>query len=133
MKKLLVFIIITGGLIYSVYLREAFTSRSSINRRLLNSCLKSYDISVNLQGPFKKTMVNQKITSRKIFLIYILQKNLLLWYKTIQNSRQHYWEIYSKNIKSIIRHFDSYHSHSLTRHYRLFERPYSHFFIFERR
>ena len=50
-----------------------------------------------------------------------------------QNSRQHHWEIYSKNIKSLIRHFDSYHSHFLTRHYRLFERPYSHFFIFERR
>ena len=50
-----------------------------------------------------------------------------------ENSRQHHWEIYSKNIKSLIRQFDSYSSHCLTRHYRLFGRPYSHFFIFERR
>ena len=52
---------------------------------------------------------------------------------SLQNHRQHHWEICSKNIKSLIRHFDSYQSHCLTRHYRLFGRPYSHFFIFERR
>ena len=46
-----------------------------------------------------------------------------------ETSRQHHWEIFGGNLNSLIRKLRSYDNYRLATHYRLFDRPFQHFFI----
>lgn len=67
---------------------------------------------------------------KKVFSIPFTGKKI-----TIDFHAQHFWEIYSKNfkqLKQMIKKIAGDRGYKLSSEYRLFERPYQHFFIFER-
>jgi len=71
-----------------------------------------------------------KVRLKKVFSIPFTGKKI-----TIDVHAQHFWEIYSKNfkqLKQMIKKIASDKGYKLSSDYRLLERPYQHFFIFER-
>jgi len=90
---------------------------------------KSIIVSIPDNRPFLRFKL--QLQSRDFNLVVTTGKGKQV---NIEQHKQHFWELYSKNITEIINSFASNankFNFQLVNHYRLFDRPYQHFFIFK--
>ena len=83
--------------------------------------------------PDNRRAVKLKLKVPKIDLEHVLTVPFSGKNKNINNNKVHFWEIWHKNEKEVIRIFKNSERYLLKKHYRLYDRPYQHFFILDKR